>query len=473
MQKLALLTTGLALCAAVNPLGAAEIKLTDADSSAMSVSIYNQNLAFVRDTRKAKLPAGKVTLAFEGVAQQMQPDTVMVEAPQVNVLEKNYEYDLLDYNNLLNQYVGKQVKTVMTNPANGANIFDKAVVLNAAYGQPLLKFSYGVEGNFPGRVVFDELPENLRVKPTLAATLENKNAGEKNLQLSYLTGGMSWKADYVAELKSENVMNVQGFVTLNNQSGTDYKNASVQLISGEAAEPQVVRPQARMMLAMAKNAVAESTDALPAAGSIAPVNVGEYYAYNLPLKTDILDKQSKQISFLTLPALKYLQVYRLESPLNATYPTSGAAFERQNPWLYYKITNEQEKNLPQGSIRFFESSADGGLQFVGGTDMPQLAKGEKAELAAGKAGDIYVDGKMTASRKIADKITESDYEITLNNAKDKAVEVEFEQKFYGNVSVVKESLKNEADNAGALKWKVSVPAGGKQTLTYTLRAVRN
>lgn len=473
MRKLMLLTTGLALCAAVFPLEAAEIKLTDADNSTMAVSIYNQNLAFVRDTRKADLPAGRVTLAFEGVAQQMQPDTVMVEAPQVNVLEKNYEYDLLDYNNLLNKYVGKQVKTVMTNPATGDNMFDQAVLLNASYGQPILKFSYGVEGNFPGRVVFDKLPENLRVKPTLAATLENETAAEKNLQLSYLTGGLSWKADYVAELKSDEVMDVQGFVTLNNQSGADYKNAAVQLVSGDVEQPQSVRPQPRMMLAMAKNSMAETMDAAPAAGSIAPESLGEYYVYTLPVKTDILDKQSKQVSFLSLNGLKYQPIYRLESPLNALYPSGNASFERQNPALYYKIVNEQEKNLPRGSIRFFEAGQSGHLQFVGGTEMPQLAKGEKAELTAGKAGDIYADGKMTASRKIADKTTESDYEVVFNNAKDKEVTVEFEQKIYGSVSVVKESLKNESENAGALKWKINIPAGGKQTLTYTLRATRN
>lgn len=474
MRKHAALTLMLSLCTAINPVKAEEIKLTDADNAAMSVSIYNQNLAFVRDTRKVNLPAGDVTLAFEGVAQQMQPDTAMVEAPQVAVLEKNYEYDLLDYTNLLNEYVGKEVKTVMTSPADGSNIFDKAVVLNAAYGTPLLKFSYGVEGNFPGRVVFDQLPENLRVKPTLVTKLKNENAGEKNLQLSYLSGGLSWQADYVAELAGEDTMDVQGFVTLNNQSGTDYKNASVQLVSGEISQPTAPQqPQPRMMM-MAKAASFDAAEAAPAnGGNLMPTSLGEYYVYTLPLKTDILDKQSKQVSFLNLSGLKYQSIYRLVSPLNVSYVSGSTWFEHQNPRLYYKIVNEQEKNLPQGNIRFYEKGAGGELQFVSGTEMPQLAKGEKAELSAGKSGDVFVDGKLTATRKIAEKTTENDYEVVFNNAKDKAVTVEFEQKVYGDVTVVKESLKNEADNAGNLKWKVEVPAGGNMTLTFSLRVTRN
>ena len=186
-----------------------------------------------------------------------------------------------------------------------------------------------------------------------------------------------------------------------------------------------------------------------------------------------MDKQSKQVSFLNLAGLKYQTIYRLTSPLNVSYAGGKASFEQQNPQVYYKIVNEREKNLPQGSIRFFEKGSNGELQFLSGTNMPQLAKGEKAELSAGTAGDIYIGGKLAASRRIAEKTTENDYEIVFNNAKDKAVRVEFEQRVYGTAEVVKESLKHEEGNGGTLKWKLDVPAGGKQTLTYTLRVTRN
>lgn len=472
MRKIAAFVLALSVCTVLKPLRAAEIRLTEADNTATAISIYNQGLAFVRDTRKVNLPKGNVTLAFEGVAQQMQADTAMIEAPQLQVLEKNYEYDLLDYTNLLNKYIGKEVKTVMTNPATGANMFDKAVVLNASYGTPLLKFSYGVEGNFPGRVVFDELPEGLRIKPTLVVKLNNKTDGEKYMQLAYLSSGISWKADYVAELATDNTMNVQGFVTLNNQSGADYKNAAVQLISGDVAvsRQEQIRPRGMLMAAKAANFEAAAD---MGAGNIAPVSLGEYYIYDLPVKTDIADKQSKQVSFLQLDKLKYQSIYRAVSPLNVSYVSGKNGFEHKKPDLYYKITNEQEKNLPKGTIRFFAVAQSGGQQFVGETEMPQLAKGEKAELAAGTAGDIYIDGKMTANRKIAEKSFERDYKITFNNAKDKSAEVEFVQNVYGNVSIVKESLKNVSENAGSLKWKVVVPAGGEATLTYTLRVSEN
>lgn len=473
MRKITAFTLMLSMCTALGSLNAAELKVTEKDNAELSLSIYNQNLAFVRDARKVNLGQGDVTLAFEGVAQQMQADTAMIEAPKVRVLEKNYEYDLLDYNNLLDKYIGKEVKTVMVNPTTGANIFDKAVVVNAAYGTPLLKFSYGVEGNFPGRVIFDELPDNLRVKPTLVARLNNEEAGDKKLQLSYLSGGLSWKADYVAEVVDDAKMNVQGFVTINNQSGADYKNAAVQLISGEVSQQQNNEIRPRMMLMAAKAASYDMAESSAGEANIAPASLGEYYVYTLPIKTDIMDKQSKQISFMTLDGLKYQSVYRLNSPLSVMQSGNNAKFERQHPQLYYKIVNEQEKNIPQGNIRFFAQGNDNNLQFVGGAQMPQLAKGEKAELTVGKAGNVYVDGKMTATRKIAEKISENDYEVVFNNAKDTAVMVEYLQNIYGDVSLLKTSLKNEEDNAGAIKWLVNIPAGGKTTLSYTLRVTKH
>ena len=175
MKRYAALTVLAGLCVWGPDVHAQEIKLGNNDTSEMSLSIYNQNLAQVRDVRQADLKSGVSTVAFEGVAQQMKPETSLLDANGITVLEKNYEYDLLTYNNILTESIGQEVKTVMTNPQTGANIFNKAVVVNSNYGSPLLKFDYGIEGTFPGRVVFDKLPENLRVKPTLVAKVLAEN----------------------------------------------------------------------------------------------------------------------------------------------------------------------------------------------------------------------------------------------------------------------------------------------------------
>ena len=216
-----------------NPVQAAEEILVENNKNVdMVVSIYNNNLGFVRDTRNVALGAGLNSIAFEGVASQIKAETAVLTGSGVNVLEQNYDYDLLTPNNILEQFVGKEVKTVIQNPTTGENIFDKAVVLNNNYGAPILRFSYGVEANFPGRVVYDKVPSSLRVKPTLVVNLNNADAGSKNLELAYLTNGISWKADYIAEIKSDEELGLNTWITLNNETGADYENATVQLVSG-------------------------------------------------------------------------------------------------------------------------------------------------------------------------------------------------------------------------------------------------
>ncbi len=449
---------------------AAETTLRESEASAVKVAIYNQNLAMIYDTRTINLPVGEAVVAFEGVAEQMQPMTALIEAPQVEVLEKNYEYDLLNYYNLLEASIGQEVKTVMLNHETSANIFDKAVLLNVYNGSPLLRFDYGVDGNFPGRVVFDSVPDNLRIKPTLVAKLKNAVAGTKDLRLSYLTGGLSWQADYVAQL-GDGKMTLQGFVTLNNQSGADYKDAVVQLVSGEVNAPRP-QPLARGLM-QAKFAALNSVDATveSASDNPQPQAVGGHYVYTLPHKTDILNKQSKQVSFLQLDNMEYERVYRFESPLNARYNES---FERQKVDMLYKFVNKQEQNLPRGTIRFYENGGDNEPQFVGSADFPQLAKGEKAELPAGKSSDVYADGKITKQQKLSDKMTEASFEIELFNGGSQNVKVEVTQMARGDVNVTAESLKHTDDGtAGRLKWLVEVPAQGKTVLTYTLRITEN
>ena len=467
MQRLAVLTLLFAATLATS-LGAQEINLPPQN---ISLTIYNQNLALVRDVRNVNLPVGLVDVAFEGVAKQMQPATAMIEGKGLNVLETNYEYDVLDYSSLLDKYVGQKVKTVMSNPANGENIFASALLLNASYGSPLLQFDYGIEANFPGRVVFEKLPRDLRLKPTLSAKIQNENPQNMPLELSYLTSGMSWKADYVAEIAADDNMDIEGFITLSNQSGIDYKNAEVQVVSGELSVPSTPQVQPRMLMMAAKNSY-DAAESVATGGNLSPENLGDYYIYTLPFKTDIRNKQSKQVQFVR-SAFKYQSLYRLNSSLNAVYGGVGENFKNLKPSLYYVLVNEQQSNLPQGDIRFFEKDDKGNLQFAGGTSFPQLAKGEKTELEAGKVGDIFADGKLVALRKIADKVTEKDFEITVHNTKNKVAKLEFIQQTYGDVSLVKESLPHASQEVGKFVWELEIPANGSLVLTYTLRMARD
>lgn len=450
---------------------AEEINLKAADNTEMSVSIYNQNLAMVRDVRKVKMPEGISEIAFEGVAQQMKPETALLSAEGVKILEQNYEYDLLTLENMLEESIGKTVKTVMTNPADGQNIFGKAVLVNSNYGNPILKFNYGIEANFPGRVVFEEVPDNLKIKPTLEAKIENSAAGDKQLALNYLTNGLSWQANYVAEVNGD-AIDLQGWVTLNNQSGADYKNAKVQLVAGRVKQIETNMIQPRMM--MAAKAAGYAADAVAESASLPAERLSDYYIYELPVQTDIMNKQSKQVSLMDIKNVKYSKEYKLVSSL---YMGNQSEFEKAHPDLIYKITNNKDSNLdlpmPAGAVRFYTPDAKGTMQFTGASDMPQLAKGEEAELAVGQVFDLTADGKVKKITKLADKINEVEAEVEFRNASSEEKMVKFVQNFYSSPEVVSESLKSTAPKARSLEWQVKVPAEGKTVLTYKVRLVRN
>ena len=456
---------------------AQDVSILQADTDKMSLSIYNQNLAMVRDSRRAFLPAGVFSAAFEGVASQMQPETALLQGEGLKVLEQNYEYDLLTPANILEEAVGKKVKTVTVNPSDGSNIFDEAVIVSSNYGQPILKFSYGVETAFPGRIVFETLPENLRIKPTLAARIENAAAGSKELSLSYLTGGINWTADYSAEIRPDYKMNLQGWVTLTNQSGADYKNAEVQLVAGEVNQVAPVRPRAAANMLMAKSAAFDGVAESAASGSLQPQSFSGYYVYTLPEKTDVMDKQTKQVSLMNLSGVGYAEELKLVSPLTIGAGSNAGVFEKANPQMIYKIKNSPENNLgtplPSGTVRFYTKQENGGLTFMGAAELPRLAVGEEAELSVGRAFDVYAGGKVVSMKKIADKLYAAEAEVTFGNASDKEQTVVFEQHFYNDAEVVSESLPSEKNRARVLSWTVKIPAGGQTVLTYKVNLVQN
>lgn len=458
---------------AANVAQAEEITLSNVNNVGMNISIYNQNLALIKDTRSAVLIKGVNEVAFEGVASQIKPETALLSADSIAIMEQNYEYDLLNANNILEKSIGQKVKTVMINPANGKNIFDEAVLLNSSYGAPILQFGYGVESNFPGRVVVKDVPAGLRVKPTLSVKLDSAEATKKDLELNYLTNGLSWQADYVAEITSNDKLNWQAWVTINNQSGAAYKNAMIQLIAGDVQQ-EVDMPQPRAYNLTAKSARGMAMDAaMPESVSIMPQALSAYYIYDLPNKANLEDQQTKQISLLGMQGVKYERVYKLSSPLYLGKNLRDSEFEKANPQVFYKLVNSKEDNLgvpmPAGTVRFYEKDAKEALQFVGASKITQLAVGEKTELTIGNAFDIFAKGKITKAQSLSDKMVEATVEITLNNAKAEDVVVEFEQNFNGKVEVVKESLPSKQEKAGGLQWEVKIPANGETILEYNIR----
>lgn len=449
-----------------------EILVNDKQNTDLSLSIYNNNLAFVKDTREVTLEAGKSRVAFEGVASQIKPETAMMLGNAIKVIEQNYDYNLLTPMNILNESIGDTVKTAVTNPENGQDIFSQAQIVNSNYGAPILKFDYGIETNFPGRIIYEKLPANLRTKPTLVVDLDNSEAGSKKLELAYLTNGMNWKTDYIAEISSPSRFTLNGWVTLTNESGTDYKNAQVQLIAGSInqVQPAPIMPAYRNMMAAkafdsAAMGMAESAPAREA--------LSDYYLYTLPFKTTIKDKQSKQVSLMTKQDVKYTKEYKFVSPFYLGINTRANEFEKQNPEVLFKLVNNQESNLgeplPSGTIRMYQKDNSGNLQFIGESSISHSAVGEKIELNTGKAFDIYTKGKIAAIQPIAKNIREMEVELTFDNAKDEKADMVFEQNFNDNFEILSESLPGENKNSQTRQWKFEIAPKSATILTFKVR----
>ena len=468
----------LSLSAQAEPL---ILKNTD---SSLSLSIYNQDLALVKDIRPASLNNGLNEVIFDGVASQIQAETAIIYGDGIKVNEQNYSYNLMSYDNFINQSIGQTVRTVQLNPENGENIYDNAKLIGYANGKPILRFSYGIESDFPGRVVFEDVPAGMSNKPTLEAKLDVSKGGNQNLYLAYLTSGLSWKTDYVANVRSNDKLDLTGWVTISNNSGIDYERAKIQLIAGDINIARSTMGTRRMVKAMAFNAVTEDF----AVGGIQPENINSYELYTLPNITTIKDHQNKQIALIERNNVTYKKEFLLHSPLYFNNFASDE-FEKHHPSIIYVIENTADANLgislPTGIIRFYENDKNSNLQFIGSNHIANTAKEDTLRLNLGDAFNISVSGKVTTADKkeisrkpvnncaVVETLKSYDVEITVNNAEDVKNTVVIEQHFPDAHKIVKESVKSESKNASTRQWKIEVDKNSKETLKYKVEITFN
>ncbi len=235
---------------------------SNAADRTLSVTIYAGDLALVTDQREVEVKVGRQRIEFPDVSAQIRPETVSLTAGDISIIEQNFDFDLLTPAKLMEKAVGQEITIVRVNPANGAETREQAQVL-ATNGGVVLKIGQRIEvlrdDGLPVRVIFDKVPENLRSRPTLSVMVQGARAGTRPAVLSYLTPGLGWKADYVASYdEATGKIDVQGWVTLTNSSGTTYENARTLLVAGSPGQVDAARPV---------NTVARATAPLDAAAS--------------------------------------------------------------------------------------------------------------------------------------------------------------------------------------------------------------
>ncbi|MGO9445126.1 MAG: DUF4139 domain-containing protein [Thiobacillaceae bacterium] len=465
------------LAAAFSPSSQANGSSSDGEVSAPSnsqvvaVTIYNDNFALVKERRTVMLGEHVHHLAWQGVSAQIQPETVqlrdLTNPAGLRLQEQNFEFDPLTPQLLLEKYVGKEVTVIMTNPATGVDKRELATVL-AASGGVVLKFSDRIETGVPGRLAFSALPDNLSDQPTLAFTLDCLRAGEHKLELAYLTGGLSWKADYVAALNDkDDRLDLNGWVTLINHSGVSYPNANLQLVAGDINRIRDAMIAPRVMPMMARAGAADVQD-------VVQQNLFEYHLYTLNRPTMIAENETKQVMLMSahgVPARKEFLLEGANYYYSGQYADLGQKIKIGVVVEFNNSGNGLEMPLPKGIVRVYKQDAEGNAQFVGEDRIDHTAKQETVHLKVGEAFDITADKKQTDFKKVSgvsryNYVFESAYQITIRNAKDEPVTIKVLEPVPGDWQVLSESLPHTKANSGAASWQVPVAAQGAAVLTY-------
>jgi hypothetical protein len=432
----------------------------------LSLTVYNVGRALVRDARPVSLPNGTLALEFRDIAAQVMPETVAIAGEGVTVLEQNYEYDLLSPQTLLAKYLGKDVTMVVEEPGEAAG----SVVRKTVTGR-LLSMENGTVWRIGDRIVsnppyreltFSEVPENLRDRPTLVWLLASERAGERRLEATYLTTGITWKADYVLTLGTAgDEGSLLGWVTLDNTSGASYPEATLQLVAGDvhlAPEPRA-RPEVMMMAAKA------------GAPEMREEAFAEYHLYTLERPTTIKDRQKKQVALLEAHDVKALRRYIVESP--QWWYVQRIGKQKQDVRVELEFANRADNHLgialPGGVIRLYQRDKRGTAQFVGEDRIQHTPKDEVVKVTMGNAFDVVAERRQTDYRKLADNLFEDAFEVTLRNHKDTVITVEVRETVGGDWEMLSNSYPYEKSSAFTVTFSVPVPANGESKLTYRVR----
>lgn len=464
----------------------------------VAITIYNNNLALVQDVRQLSLPQGRSRQEFPDVSAQIRPETVTLSGDGFGIVEQNFDYDLLSPTALMEKAIGQQITLLRTNPATGAETRERATVL-AANGGVVLKIGERIEvlrdDGLPVRVIFDGIPPNLRARPTLSVTLEAERGGARPLTLSYLTPGIGWKSDYVALFdEAAGKMDVQGWITLSNNTGTTFSNTRALLVAGEVAQVQQrggFRPRP----------IPTPRGNTPGTESGDGAQLGDFHVYPIEGRTTIANAQTKQVSFLDVSGVSARKGYEFRNPW------LGNETDAQSAASILKFSNARASGigaaLPAGTVRVYMRDTRGQAQFIGESSIPHTPGGSSLALRTGDAFDVKVQpvmaqrdsitldewersarwrvvttqgGAQTVSEGYAEKPktyyrTQMRYIVT--NARAVPVTVDVVQaglnQWWGwrDIRVPQESITGVQDSADTRRWEVAVPANGKTELTVT------
>jgi hypothetical protein len=445
---------------------AADLKSTPADQKSVSITIYNDNLGLVKDVRTIALKSGAQNLWFEGVAAQIDPTTVhirSVDAPKsLTVIEQNFEYDLVSPERLMQKYIGQMVELVTTRDDKDETVRAKLI---GTQGGTVYELENGkIAVNPPGRVVLPALPAGLISEPSLVWLLESK-ATKHTVEASYLTGGIGWRSDYVAVLSADDKeADLSGWVTIDNQSGATYQNASLKLVAGDVnrALPEYDRMvKADVMLESAAGGRQQFQEE----------SFFEYHLYTLERPATVKDRQTKQISLLSAENAKVKKTFVVQ-PQYAYWFARVDNVEKPKVGVYVSLENSKQNSmgmpLPKGIVRVYKKDSAGSLQFIGEDRIDHTPEDETIRIKMGDAFDVVAERVQTNFEVLSSgHLYRSSYKVTLRNHKAEDIVVQVVELMQGDWTITTSSSPFDKEASHRVRFDVPVKSKGSAELTYT------
>jgi len=469
MKRLTILITLISFIFSIQIGYAAPLTSTLKDQQDVAVTIYNSNIGLVKDTRLIDLKPGVHELKFMDVAGKIDPTTVhiksIINGSSLNVLEQNYEYDLLSPQKLLEKFVGQKVQLATINPETKKEEIVEATLLSTQGGN-IFQIGDKIHIGHHGRILLSKIPENLIPQPTLVWMLENRLSKPQKLEASYLTSGINWKADYVAVLnKLDTLTDLTGWVTIDNRSGAHYQNALLKLVAGD-----IHRVQGEMRMDYARPMAAAKEAASP---QFKEESFFEYHLYTLDRRTTIKDNQTKQMTLLDANQVPLKKLFIFSGSPQYYYYQMDQGSNKQKIGVFLELENTKKNNLgiplPKGTIRVYKEDKDGSLQFVGEDRIDHTPKDEKFKIKIGEAFDVVGERVQTDYKRLGRNLFEVAFEVSLRNHKNEDIKVFVEEPIPGDWEMLSNTHSFEKLSAHLIRFDVPVAKDKEVKVKYRIR----
>lgn len=448
---------------------AAPLISTLKDQQDVAITLYNSNIGLVKDTRLIDLKPGIHELKFMDVAGKIDPTTVHIKSLMngqiLNVLEQNYEYDLLSPQKLLEKYVGQKVQIATINPETKKEEIVEATLLSIQGGH-IFQIGDKIHIGHHGRILLPKIPENLIAQPTLVWMLENRLSRPQKVEASYLTSGITWRADYVAVLnKLDTMTDLTGWVTIDNRSGATYQNALLKLVAGDIhrVKEELRMDDARAMV-IAKEAVSPQ---------FKQESFFEYHLYTLDRRTTIKDNQTKQMSLLDAHQVPVKKLFIFSGQPHSYYARYDQKTNKQKVGVFLELENTKKNNLgmplPKGTVRIYKEDKDGSLQCIGEDRIDHTPQDEKIKIKIGEAFDVVAERVQTEYKHLGPNLYEVAFEVSLRNHKKEDIKVLVEEPIPGDWEMLSNTHPYEKLQSNLIRFEVPVAKDKEVKVKYRIR----